>query len=133
MRIPPMLSIAGIDYKVCWNDGKIETQDEEGNEIKLETIANIHFLDNEINLCGDYTQQTTDISFVHELVHGILFAQGYQRGFVIPDDEVERFTEGFAQILLQVMNQIIEYNVLFEEYEKEYDVINIEIPEEETE
>jgi hypothetical protein len=120
-----MLSIAGIDYKVEWNDGKIESIDEDGNEIKLETIANIHFLDNVINLCGDYTQQTTDISYVHEVVHGILFAMGYQRGFVIPDDEVERFTEGFAQVLLHVMNQIIEYNVHFPD-EEEYDTIVID-------
>jgi hypothetical protein len=120
-----MLTIAGIDYEVCWNDGKIDSVDEDGNEIKLETIANIHFLDNKINLCGDYTQQTTDISYTHELVHGILFAMGYQRGFVVEDDEVERFTEGFAQILLQIMKQIIDYNVVYPD-EEEYDTIVID-------
>jgi len=128
MRIPPMLTIAGIDYKIKWNDGKIESEDEEGNPVTLETIANIHFLNNEINLCGDYTQQTTDISYIHEIVHGILFAMGYQAGFVVPNDEVERFTEGFAQILLQVMTQIIDYNVVYPD-EEEYDTLELELEE----
>jgi len=116
MRVPPVITIAGIDYEVKWNDGKIITEDAEGKQVKIETIANIHFLDQTINLCGDYGEQTVDISLIHELVHGICFAMGYQQEMVVPSDDMERWTEGFAQILLQVMNQIIEYNMLYEEY-----------------
>ena len=115
MHIPPSLKIAGITYEVLYNNGKIETEDEDGNDIVVDTIANVNFVDCTINLSEDVCEQVIDLSFMHEVVHAILFAMGYQLGGAIEHDEV--FIEGYAQLLLQVMQQIIEYNVYFEDYQ----------------
>jgi len=115
MQIPDTLTIVGIDYKVCFNDGAIHTVDEEGQKIKHETVANVDFLNCQINISKELTEQIVDLSFIHEVVHAILFAMGYQMEMsTMPNNE--EFVEGFAQILLQVVNQILEYNLYYDDY-----------------
>ena len=119
MRIPDMLTIVGIDYEVCFNDGAIQTVDEDGQKIKHETVANVDFLNCRINISKDLSEQIVDLSFMHEVVHAILFAMGYQIEMSTMENN-EEFVEGFAQILLQVINQILEYNINYELHEVEY-------------
>lgn len=127
MHIPPSLKIAGITYEIKYNNGKIETEDEDGNEIVVDTIANVNFIDCTINISESVCEQVVDLSFMHEVVHAILFAMGHQLGGAIEHDET--FIEGYAQILLQVMQQIIEYNVMYEDYQLMMEEEMKEIPE----
>lgn len=120
MQIPDVLTIVGIDYKVCFNDGAIHTVDEDGQKIKHETVANVDFLNCRINISDTLSDQITDLSFIHEVVHAILFAMGYQMEMSTMNND-EQFVEGFAQIMLQVMNQILEYNLLYEDYFEDLD------------
>lgn len=116
MRIPPTLKIAGITYEVLYNKGTIRTEDEDGQEIEIDTLANVNFLECTINLSKDLNEQVMDLSFMHEVVHAILFAMGYQLGRdQMNNDEI--FVEGFAQVMLQVVEQIVEYNVWYEDYQ----------------
>ena len=116
MRIPPTLKIAGITYEVCYNNGSIKTEDEDGKMIEIDTVANVNFIDCTINLSTDLNEQVMDLSFMHEVVHAILFAMGYQANHSkMENDEV--FVEGFGQLMLQVVNQIVEYNVWYEDYQ----------------
>ena len=120
MQIPDVLTIVGIDYKVCFNDGNIHTVDEDGKEVKHETVANVDFLNCKINISKELSDQIVDLSFMHEVVHAILFAMGFQMEMsTMPNNE--EFVEGFAQILLQVTNQIIDYNILYENYFEDVD------------
>lgn len=134
MLIPPMISIAGIDYEVKYKkdvsvsgsskkdlydtmvEGADTTEleldvDEEGNGL----VAHINFLKNEIVLSESLPDQTMDLSFIHELIHGIDFAMGYvpiedpMEVMALPIDELS--VEARAQLMLQVIKQIINYNV----------------------
>ena len=110
MRIPEKITIIGVEYEVCYNDGAIHVIDETGEEIVHETVANIDFMNCRINISEEIEGQIRDLSFMHELVHGELFSMGYQlERSSMPN--TEEFVEGYAQIWLQVMNQILDYNL----------------------
>jgi hypothetical protein len=81
----------------------------------VDTVANVDFLNCQINISKELPDQIRDLSFMHEVVHAILFAMGYQLEMSTMDND-EVFVEGYAQLLLQVVEQIIEYNIYFEDY-----------------
>lgn len=92
---------------------------EAGEEVEHHAVAHVNFMDAKIMITPEMGDQFIDLSFLHEVVHAITFSMGYQPGSIIPNDEV--FTEGFANILLQVMNQILEFNMEHPHYEESYE------------
>ena len=134
MLIPPMITIAGIDYEVKYKkDAKISGtsrkalydalgRDEDTTELEIAVqeeddglVAHINFLKNEIILSESLPDQTMDLSFIHELVHGVDFAMGYvpiedpMEVMAMPIDELS--VEARGQLILQVIKQIVDYNV----------------------
>lgn len=114
-----MLSIGGIDYEVGFGDPRFTGVNEAGEEVEHHAVAHVNFMDAKIMITPEMGDQFIDLSFLHEVVHAITFSMGYQPGSIIPNDEV--FTEGFANILLQVMNQILEFNMEHPHYEESYE------------
>lgn len=113
-----MITIGGIDYVVEFGDPRYSGMNEAGEEVEHQAVAHVNFMDARIMISPEMGDQFVDLSFLHELVHAITFSMGFQPGSIIPNDEV--FTEGFANILLQVMKQIMEFNTEHPYYEEEY-------------
>lgn len=134
MLIPPMISIAGIDYKVVFKKDtsfkEKETpkralydalgKDEDTTELEILAIeqddglvAHIDFMQNRIVIGEELSSQSVDISFWHEIVHGIDFAMGYVS--LADDSEYmpinEKSVEARSQLLLQVIKQVVAYNI----------------------
>jgi hypothetical protein len=134
MLIPPKISIAGIDYEVKYKkDASVSgsskkalydavEKGEDTTELELAVeeesnglVAHINFMTNEIVMSESLPNQTMDLSFIHELVHGVDFAMGYvpiedpMEMMALPIDELS--VEARAQLMLQVIKQIVDYNV----------------------
>ena len=119
MRIPEVIEIGGISYIV------------EFVEELPGQAAQINFMAGTIKIRSDMGDEVTFLSFMHELVHGVMQAQNHFPDQMIYNDE--NFTETTAQMLNSVFKQIYDYNMLYEEYfapqEEEKDTLEIDVPE----
>lgn len=102
IRIPEALEIGGITYIV------------EFVEELPGRAAQIHFMDGIISIRSDMGDEVTFLSFVHEVVHGVIQAQNHFPDQMIYNDE--NFTETTAQMMASVFKQIFDYNMLYDEY-----------------
>lgn len=102
IRIPEAIEIGGVTYKV------------EFEEELPGRAAQIHFLEGVISIRNDMGDEVTFLSFIHEIVHGVIQAQNHFPDQMIYNDE--NFTETTAQMLTSVFKQIYDYNMLYDEY-----------------
>ena len=127
MRIPPMISIAGIDYEVEFRkDGTYNKKEkdtlETDEDYASNMVAHIDFMECKLVISDQLTDQVVDLSFWHEIIHGIDFAMGY---IDVPSDPGQCFlpideasVEARAQLLLQVVKQVFDYNLNYKEGEE---------------
>lgn len=102
IRIPEAIEIGGVTYKIDFTD------DLPGR------AAQIHFMDGIITIRDDMGDEVTFLSFMHEIVHGVIQAQNHFPDQMIYNDE--NFTETTAQMMASVFKQISDYNLLYDEY-----------------
>ena len=102
IRIPEALEIGGITYMV------------EFVEELPGRAAQIHFMDGVITIRSDMGEEVTFLSFMHEIVHGVMQAQNHFPDQMVYNDE--SFTETTAQMMTSVFKQIYDYNMLYDEY-----------------
>ena len=121
IRIPEVIEIGGIAYTV---------------EFVAELpgrAAQIHFMDGVITIREDMGDEVTFLSFMHELVHGVMQSMNHFPDQMIYNDE--DFTERTAQLMTSVFKQIYDYNMLYDEYfapqveegEEEKDTLKINV------
>lgn len=120
IRIPEALEIGGITYIVEFVD-----------ELPSGQAAQIRFLDGVIKIRTDMGDEVVFLSFMHEIVHGVMQSMNHFPNDMIYNDE--DFTERTAQILTSVFKQIYDYNMLYDEYfapqeeEKEQTVLKFDV------
>lgn len=102
IRIPEAIEIGGITYAV-------EFVDELPGR-----AAQIHFLDGVISIRSDMGDEVTFLTFMHEIVHGVIQAQNHFPDQMIYNDE--NFTETTAQMMTSVFKQVYDYNLLYDEF-----------------
>jgi hypothetical protein len=123
IAIPETLEIFGVEYKVIWVD------DLDGAQ-----VAQIHFMEGTIEVLNNgMSADIYFVSFMHEVVHGVLQGMNYFLGGRIYHDEsfVERLSQGFAQVFKQIMKhnqevELVEGSVEDEEM-PDTDILNINI------
>jgi hypothetical protein len=123
IAIPETLEIFGVEYVVRWVD------DLDGAQ-----VAQIHFMEGTIDVLNNgMSPDIYFVSFMHEVVHGVLQGMNYFLGGRIYHDEsfVERLSQGFAQVFKQIMayNELVELDYKDEEDDEmpETDVLNINV------
>ena len=123
IAIPETIEIYGVEYKVNWVD-----------ELQGNQIAQIHFMEGTIDILNDgMSADIYFVSFMHEIVHGVLQGMNYFLGGRIYHDEafVERLSQGFAQVFKQIMkhNEGVELVELSPEDEEmpDNDILNINV------
>lgn len=121
-KLPPSISIGGVEYDITYTK-EPPLFDKEAD---IANVAQIDFINSEIRIWEELSDEMQLISFIHEVVHGVDFVLAIE-----PDDitkHTEEYTETTANIWLQVIKQIVEWNVMcktdsaFKE-EKEYEVV----------
>ena len=119
IRIPELIEIGGISYEVRYEE------DLPGQ------AAQINFMEGVIRIKQGMGDEVTFLSFIHEVVHGIMQAQNHFPDQMIYNDE--DFTERTAQLFTSVIKQIRDYNELYDDYfkpdEEEMDTLEIDVPE----
>lgn len=123
IRIPDAIEIGGITYEVQFH-----------SELPQGRVAQIHFTKGTIEIDDGLGDEVTFVSFIHEIVHGVMQAQDHFQNDMIYNDEA--FTERTAQLMTSVFKQIYDYNMLYDEYfapqeEEEKDVLTIDVEVEE--
>lgn len=106
LKIPPTIQIGGITYRVVFMDKPFFN--DEGNEM----VARILFTESLIQISGTKMgEQMVDVSFLHELKHGIFYCMGIvgKEASAVLD---ERFVEQCAHLWNQVIQQILDYNLI---------------------
>ena len=104
MKIPETITIGGVQYTIKWEAEPFF------NDAGDEMVARILFTDSIIQISSTKMgNQMVDVSFLHEVVHGIFYCMG----IVGEPKRVlnESFVEQCAHLWLQVFNQILEYNL----------------------
>lgn len=93
MKIPEIIRIGSCDYSVEFTSSPIVVDRKECN-------AAIHYDTHHIEIRNTETDfQSNEISFLHEVVHGIM----HERNLELPEDEREMFVEGMARGLHQII------------------------------
>lgn len=87
MRIPEKVKVGGVTFTV-----------EEVEQISSmpERVGEINTAYTRIQLRKSQSRQSMEVGFMHELVHGCMYALG-------KNDQSEEFVEGLAQMLYQVI------------------------------
>jgi hypothetical protein len=126
IRIPDFIEIGGITYQVRFNDN-----------LPAGRVAQIHFTDGTIDIESTMCTEVVFLSFMHEIVHGVMQSQNHFPNEMIYNDE--DFTERTAQLMASIFKQIFVYNTHYEEFfepqeeesmvEEEHDVIVLDVPE----
>lgn len=118
IRIPDFIEIGGIAYEIRYEE------DLPGQ------AAQINFLEGVIRIKQGMGDEVTFLSFMHEVVHGVMQAQNHFPDQMIYNDE--DFTERTAQLMTSIFKQISSYNELYDEYfapqEEETEIIEIDVP-----
>ena len=126
IRIPDVIEIGGITYVVEFVD-----------DLPSGRVAQIEFIQGKISVRDDMADEVTFLSFIHEIVHGIMQSMNHFPCDMVYNDE--DFTERFAQLMTSIFKQIYDYNILYDYYfaqqeeeeiidpdEKKYDKILID-------
>lgn len=104
LKIPEQITIGGVTYQVEWKNEPFY------NDNNDEMVARILFTDSLIQISSvKMGEQMVDVSFLHEVLHGIFYCMG-----IVGEPKTvlnERFVEQNAHLWLQVFNQILEYNI----------------------
>jgi hypothetical protein len=110
MKIPKTLSIGGIDWKIQFHPKDFPNRSNES------MVANLDFRYGVINISEDIHDQLVDLSFLHELQHAIDYSMGYLTCDDTPDKMpiTEKTVEQRAQLWLQVIKQLIDFNIIEE-------------------
>lgn len=103
IRIPDVIEIGGVTYVVEYVD-----------ELPVGQVALISFIDGRIKIRNDMADEVTFLSFMHEIVHGVMQVQNHFTNGMIYNSE--DFTERTAQIMTSIFKQIYDYNMLYDEY-----------------
>lgn len=103
IRIPEAIEIGGITYLVEFD-----------KELPGGRAAQIHFLEGIITIRPDMGDEVTFLSFMHEIVHGVMQSMNHFPDQMIYNDE--DFTERTAQLMTSVFKQIMDYNLLYDEF-----------------
>lgn len=119
IRIPEEIEIGGISYEVRYEE-ELPGQ-----------AAQINFLEGVIRIKQGMGDEVTFLSFIHEVVHGVMQAQNHFPDQMIYNDE--DFVERTAQLMTSIFKQIMYYNDLYDEYfapqEEETEIIEIDVQE----
>lgn len=103
MKIPDEIVIGGVTYDVQWEDKPFF------NDNGDEMVARILFTEGIIQISSiKMGKQMVDVSFLHEVLHGIFYCMG-----IVGEPKRhlnESFVEQCAHLWLQVFNQILDYN-----------------------
>jgi hypothetical protein len=123
-KIPPSISIGGVEYDIIYT--KDPPLFDKENDIA--NVAQIDFINSEIRIWLGLSDEMQLISFIHEIAHGVDFVLAIEPGDMT--SHTEEHTETTANIWLQVIKQIVEWNLMCntksvfkEEPEKEYEVV----------
>jgi hypothetical protein len=103
IRIPEVIEIGGITYPVEFVD-----------DLPSGRAAQIHFLEGVISIRSDMGDEVTFLSFIHEIVHGVMQSMNHFPDQMIYNDE--DFTERTAQLMTSIFKQIMDYNLLYDEF-----------------
>ena len=119
IRIPEVIEIGGIAYIVEFDE-----------ELPGGRAAQIHFLEGIITIRPDMGDEVTFLSFMHEVVHGVMQSMNHFPDQMVYNDE--DFTERTAQLMTSIFKQIYDYNMLYDEYfapqeEEEQTVLELNI------
>jgi len=101
MKIPDKIEIMGSIIKTVYNQQILE-------EFKLIAQYNSNFNEIRLRKKYEYRDLSEDClfeSYIHELIHAMLRKLGY-----IELAEDEKFVEGFSNLLIQVLKQLINEN-----------------------
>jgi Zn-dependent peptidase ImmA (M78 family) len=109
MEWPEYIKMGAVNWKV-----EFTTLEEINKKVKG-ALAAISIMDGTIYICHEMSPQMIDLSLMHELVHAMDFASGYimmdeSQTMALDDVSVERR----ANIILDMMEQIVDYNVKLE-------------------
>lgn len=123
IKIPEALEIGGVTYIVKFVE-----------DLPSGQAAQIRFLDGVIKVRTDMGDEVVFLSFMHEVVHGVMQSMNHFPNDMIYNDE--DFTERTAQLMTSIFKQIFDYNMMYDEYfapqeEEEKTVLNINLEEEE--
>jgi hypothetical protein len=110
MKIPSQITIGGIDWNVKFHSKDFPNHNNES------MVANLDFRYGIINISEDIHEQLVDLSFLHELIHAIDYSMGYLTDDKDPESMPisEKTVEQRAQLLLQVIKQLIDFNIISE-------------------
>lgn len=111
MKIPSQISIGGLDWKIQFHDKDFM------NQSNQKMVGNVNFRDGLINISSDLNEQLVDLTFLHEITHAV----DYTLGFLVDDNDdpehlpiTEKTVETRAQLWLQVIKQLIDFNIIEE-------------------
>jgi hypothetical protein len=101
MKIPDNIQIAGIDYTIK------EVNHDTHELLAGSTIGHIYY-DKQLIVLADYLpEQVKDVTFFHELLHGIFMTMKVEQKEIYVDED---FVDRVAFFLQQVCSQLIEHN-----------------------
>ena len=89
MPIPLQVNVAGVDYKVQYQEGMLKTHNLMGQVLYAETTIDIE---------PSMSESKKEQVFVHELVHAIFNEAGY-------DEQDEEMVNRLSIVLYQVLKQ----------------------------
>lgn len=89
MPIPLQVNVAGVDYKVQYQEGMLKTHNLMGQVLYAETTIDIE---------PSMSESKKEQVFVHELVHAMLNEAGY-------DEQDEDMVNRLSIVLYQVLKQ----------------------------
>ena len=97
IKIPDKITIGGIDFEVKWV-----------KELNNQNVALLQLREGAIEILDDLGEEVAFSSFIHEIFHSVLYTQNIWVDDWVKHDE--RFVETSAQLLSQIIKQIMDYN-----------------------
>ena len=110
MKIPNNITVGGIDWTIKFHPKDFL------NRSGVEMIANVDFRCGIINISSNLHEQLVDLAFLHELTHTIDYSMGYLSDENKPQNLpiTDKTVELRAQLWLQVIKQLIDFNIISE-------------------
>lgn len=105
-KIPPSISIGGVEYEIIYT--KDPPLFDKENDIA--NVGQIDLLKSVIRIWEGLSDEMQLLTLVHEIQHGVEFVFAINPGDSIMHSE--EYVEMTANIWLQVIKQIVEWNIM---------------------